>query len=968
MKISGEKINFFARIILPTLLAFLLFSIAIFVIIIPNVEQNLLDKKRELIKELTNSSWSILNNLNEEVNNGNISIEKAKEEAIGIIEHLRYGSERKDYFWITDFHPNMIIHPYRTDLNNTDLSDYRDPHGKKLFVEFVKVVKTEGEGFVDYMWQWKDDTTRIVPKLSYVKSFTPWSWIIGTGIYIEDVKEEIASLTGSLVYISLGILLVLGLILAYISTSSLRIEKSRQKIYTALQESEARYKLLVEASTEGLVLFLDSKFVYANQTLLKMLGYNKDINLEDILCDWKKDATSGAEYFRKLKNNEVVNNKFEAQLRKKDGSLLNVILYSSDITLNQSKGYSIIVRDVTYNLESGTELSEINQNISSLLNSNQMGLFRTTLGRNGRFIDVNNSVLEILSYKDKNELFQKNLFDFFPDSIRRKELFQKLADEKKLKDFIINIKRKDNKVFTSSVTATIVEDENGEPKYCDGIIEDVTQRKIVQDERENIIQDLQNSLRMLNEPVKYFIQEIKSCDMNLSIEHVAKIMTEKNCDAILLQTAHSNYIGIITDKDLRKRAIADKLDLSKPIHTIMSAPIISIGENDSVLNALYILQKKKIEHIVVKKISREILGFISLSNLLEAISNSMNYILFEIEKVKTKNDLIQIKNKIPRIIKSLIDGGARIKNTTKTITDIFNALAIKITNLAIEELGPPPVDFAFIALGSAGRNELMLTSDQDNALIYENVKPEIEPEVKKYFDKLSMKICDGLNECGYDYCNGEAMAKNPRWTQSLSTWKNNFHTWIVNSNPQDLIDLSIFFDFRCVVGKCELADELRNYIFIISEGQAGFYQHLAKNCLQHKPPVGFLGKIVLESKGEHPETFDIKNATVPIVDFSRLHSLKNKIANTNTFERLEELNRIGILNKSSYEELLDAYRTLTKFRFRHHSAAISSGLEPNNFINPSQLTELEITTLKSIFSYLVALQKKLSYDFSGDAL
>jgi len=242
---------FFLRIILPTLLVFSIFTTLIFAVIIPSIKSNMLDGKREMIKELTNSAWSVLDEFEKEVSDSILTLADAQKEAIKRIENLRYGDERKDYFWITDMHPNMIMHPYRKDLNNTNISDYKDPTGKKLFVEFVKAVELKGEDYVDYMWQWKDDSTKIVPKLSFVKGFKKWGWVIGTGIYIEDVNEEISALTNNLFYISLGILVLLGFILFYISEQSLLIESKRLDAVTEKKileiENERKAKELDDA-------------------------------------------------------------------------------------------------------------------------------------------------------------------------------------------------------------------------------------------------------------------------------------------------------------------------------------------------------------------------------------------------------------------------------------------------------------------------------------------------------------------------------------------------------------------------------------------------------------------------------------------------------------------------------------------------------------------------------------------------
>ena len=204
------------KIILPVSLTVVLFGMTIFLLLIPMIEEKLMDGKREMIRELTESSWSILAACEKKEREGALSRQAAQASAVESVRRLRYGPELKDYFWINDMHPRIVVHPYRPDLEGKDISEYADPNGKRLFVEFVKIVEAHGAGYVDYEWQWKDDPGRIVPKISYVKGFKPWNWIIGTGIYVEDVRAEIAAITRKLTLISLGILFLIVILSAYV--------------------------------------------------------------------------------------------------------------------------------------------------------------------------------------------------------------------------------------------------------------------------------------------------------------------------------------------------------------------------------------------------------------------------------------------------------------------------------------------------------------------------------------------------------------------------------------------------------------------------------------------------------------------------------------------------------------------------------------------------------------------------------
>lgn len=962
--------EFILKIILPTLLVFSIFTTLIFAVIIPSVKSYMLDGKREMIRELTNSAWSVLDEFEKEVSDSILTLQQAQREAIIRIENMRYGHERKDYFWITDMQPKMVMHPYRKDLNNTDLSLYSDPTGKKLFVEFVKAVKLNGEDYVDYMWQWKDDSSKIVPKLSFVKEFKKWGWVVGTGIYIEDVNEEIASLTNYLFYVSLIILFFIGLILFFISKQSLLIETKRNMAEEGLQESKEKYKALVEASTDGLVMLLDGTYIFANLAMIKMLGYenNSAIEIHKILCNMGPEQTTGSKYFSGLASGKTPATTYSAQLKTKNGSCIDVILYASKIGLGEKDGYSIIVKDVSRHKKIEEELFLNKEKYLSLTNSINIGVFRSTLGASGKIIEANNSATRILGFIKPEELGEINLINLFSSNSDKKNFTNLLMKQGSVKNVTLQIKTNDGATSIVSISAVLVYDEQNNPLYFDGTIDDITDKINVEEQRENLIVELQTSLRFLNQPINHFLSHLIACNMHMPIYQVATLMTKEKYSAALVKTEAGEFIGIITDQDLRKRVVAQNLDLEKPIFEVMSSPLKTISVNALVYEAFLMMNELATRHLAVKNGENEIIGIISSEELITVQRHSASYLLQSIEKAQSLENLISTSEKIPILVKVLIDSGAKSRNISHIISSIFSAITTKLISLAINELGTPPVNFNFIALGSVGRQEQTLISDQDNAIIYEDVAKERELEAQAYFNTLATKVCDWLNACGYVYCIGEAMAKNPKWCQPISKWKEYYHTWITNSDQQDLIDLSIFFDFRNIYGEPKLIDDLRNHIFATVKGQAGFFQHLAKNGLLHKPPVGLLGKIVVTSKGEHPETFDIKAATMPITDFCRIYALKNGVANPNTLARLEQLLKKGVINKTTKQELEQAYNYLMQLRLRHQTERINKKETAHNHINPSKLTQIEQKTLKNIFTQILSVQKKLSYDFSGEAL
>ncbi len=217
------------RIIIPVVLTVFLFVLTIFLVILPILKDQMMTRKREMIRELTKAAWSNLDAYHEKEVSGQITRERAQKLAIEHLRHLRYGPKMKDYFWINDMHPHIVMHPYRPDLEGKDISYFADSNGKRLFVEFVNTVRNHGSGFVDYQWQWKDDPDRIVPKISYVQGFLPWGWIVGTGIYIEDVRTEIAAVTRKLTLTCLYILAIIIGLSSYIIWLGLKVDRQRRK-------------------------------------------------------------------------------------------------------------------------------------------------------------------------------------------------------------------------------------------------------------------------------------------------------------------------------------------------------------------------------------------------------------------------------------------------------------------------------------------------------------------------------------------------------------------------------------------------------------------------------------------------------------------------------------------------------------------------------------------------------------------
>jgi len=960
---------FFVRIILPTVLAIILFVVSIFLIIIPTLEKNMIECKREMIRELTNSAWSIIAKFEEQEKKGILTRAEAQARAVFYIQYLRYGEEVKDYFWISDMHPRMLMHPYLPDLNDKDLTGFKDLSGKHLFVEFVNTVKTNGSGYATYMWQWKDDPSKIVPKLSYVKGFKPWGWIVGTGIYIEDVKQEIALTTSRLVKTAITITVIIAFLLLYITQQSLKIEKERREKEEKLFESNEKYKALVEAATEGIIMVLEGSYVYSNKIMSDMLGYEGDefsgINILDIVSGDQTEENLGYKYFKDTIDGKNAPLKFETKLRKKDGQQIDAEVKTSKIVFAGKDGFIIIAKDISSHKQIEVELDASKEKYETLTNNINVGVFRTTIGRDCKFIEANSAALKIFGFKSKEELFETDIKSLFYDAEEKKKIVDVLLAEGFVKNKILKLKKADGTSPTLSVSIVLVRDENNVAKYCDGFVEDITMQKKLEKEREDLIVELQTSLLFLNQPIKDSAAGLVAYDMNLPIKTVAKLMTKNNSNSALVKNDKNEHIGIITDLDIRERAVAEGMDLNKPISEIMSAPLITISADAMMFEAIQLMMVKRVRHLVVKDNYGKIVSVVGANELLEHQKYPLVSLMIEINKAETPPEIFGIRDRLPRLIKALIDSGADSKNLTRVIATVSESILNKLISFALKESGPPPARFVFMLMGSVGRQEQTLKTDQDNAIIFEDVPEESEKEVREYFLNLGKKVCGWLDQAGYDYCIGDVMAQNPKWCQPLSVWKKYFKDWVNSAEPEDLLDTSIFFDFRGGYGDLNLTYELRKYLNEILKGKAVFFLHLAHNSLLFKPPIGFFRNIVVESTGEHRETFNIKKAMTPIVDFARIYALLNNVEKTNTMERLLQLFEKGVLNRSDYNEISQAYNYLMQMRLRHQAMALKYNKKPDNYINPKRLMHIEGKMLKETLLQISNFQSKLSFDFQG---
>ncbi|MCX8045045.1 MAG: cache domain-containing protein [Desulfobacterota bacterium] len=323
---------------LPSLFVVLFFILIIFFYLIPTFEQHLIERKKEAVRDLVRSVWSLLETYHAQETTGKLSRAEAQQQALACIRSLRYGKSMKDYFWINDMTPRMIMHPYRSDLEGRDVSDFTDPDGNHFFIAAVNTVRAAGEGFISYKWQRHDDPTHIETKISCVKGFAPWGWIVGSGLYINDVYTEIKKMTRIMSVIAAGLLacMIGGYVILLVKGQ--RLEQARRTAELSLRESEEKLKSITENINIGVfrtTIEGGGHIIYANRALAEIFGADSQEELYALqLIDVYVNPTDRAALLSELFKKGQIKG-YEVQLKNKRGepvwcSLSARLLYDAE--------------------------------------------------------------------------------------------------------------------------------------------------------------------------------------------------------------------------------------------------------------------------------------------------------------------------------------------------------------------------------------------------------------------------------------------------------------------------------------------------------------------------------------------------------------------------------------------------------------------------------------------------------------
>lgn len=456
-------------------------------------------------------------------------------------------------------------------------------------------------------------------------------------------------------------------------------------------------------------------------------------------------------------------------------------------------------------------------------------------------------------------------------------------------------------------------------------------------------------------------------DSSATVREVAQRMSEEGVSSLLIVDEHTDVpglpllAGIITDRDLRTRLVAPGLSYDTPATKVMSTGVVTVNHNQLAFEAMLVMLRHNVHHLPVLDKQRPV-GVVALSDIIRYESRNSLFLVGSIYRQQSQDELAALVPQVRASFARMVDEDASSRLVGSAMAAIGRSFKQRLLELAEAELGPPPLPYCFLALGSMARQEQLIVTDQDNALVLDNRFDPAQHDA--YFKALATFVSDGLARCGYSYCTGGVMATNEKWRQPLKVWERTFSDWIEHPTPESLLNAGIFFDLDGVWGRVEWAVRLGELIVRKAKGNSRFLACMARNALLRTPPLGFFKDFVVESDGRHTRAINIKRrGTAPLADLIRVHALAVGSKALNSFERLKDIIDAAILPLGRGQDIYDALEFISMVRARHQADDLAAGLEPDNSIEPEKLSEFERKSLRDAFMILGHAQKFLKYRY-----
>ncbi|MBN9644623.1 DUF294 nucleotidyltransferase-like domain-containing protein [Corynebacterium mendelii] len=442
----------------------------------------------------------------------------------------------------------------------------------------------------------------------------------------------------------------------------------------------------------------------------------------------------------------------------------------------------------------------------------------------------------------------------------------------------------------------------------------------------------------------------------VTIRQAARAMDGRNVSSLLI-TDSGRLMGIITDRDLRTH-LATGTSSDNPVKTIMTDNPRTATGSDSAFEAMLTMADIGIHHLPVVD-EGKLTGIVSTADIMRLMRNDPIYLTADLARRSTPEELKEIFGNAHDVAVRFIERGSSAQEVTGLLTVAADGLARRLLTLAEEKLGPPPVPYCFVTIGSQGRKEIGLASDQDNALVLDNSFNQSAHD--DYFQQLSDLVCDGLAAAGQVLCPGEMMAKNPVWRMTEHAWIAQFADWVGAPEPDAMLHTQTFFDFRGIHGETALAESVHSHAVAMAHRAARTHAHLAALASRREPPLGIFRGLVVDRSGDYANTLDVKKGgTAAIVQMARLYSLAAGVEAVGTRQRLLLAAEHGAVSARGAQELIDAFDFLTGIALQQQAAQVRDGITPNYHIDPKKLKKIDRETMRDAFGCIKSMQTALA--------
>ncbi len=456
-----------------------------------------------------------------------------------------------------------------------------------------------------------------------------------------------------------------------------------------------------------------------------------------------------------------------------------------------------------------------------------------------------------------------------------------------------------------------------------------------------------------------YLQKPIYIDENETIHNTVKVLTENNIQAILVKRKDGE-IGIVTDSSFVRKVALKRMDLDGPVSQITTYGLKSIDISDFLFNAQLLMVKHNIKRLIVKEDEKivGILDIVSLSSFFASHTHSTSRL---IDEAKSIEELKEASGKFIRTIRSLYEKGVKVKYISRLISQLNERLFNKLFKL----IASPEIleKSCLIIMGSEGRSEQILRTDQDNALILADNCNISQEEINNFTQQFTEHLID----FGYPRCEGNIMVSNPYWRKTISEYKDTIYDWVHHPDEEKYMNLAIFYDAIQVAGDKQLLYDLKDYMYKVCEHVPSFHSFFAKPTIQFETPLGFFSDFVVD-KDKHKDELDIKKGAIfPVVHGVRSLALEKNIYVTSTIERLKKLNDLDVIDKEFTTEIIESFNFLLSLRLRFRLEKIDKRVDLDNYINPSKLTMLEKDLLKDSLKIVNKFKKFITYHYKLNA-